>query len=108
MTQDHRNSQRRVQEEIQQFQQQKISLIGENKELQQKLRQSEHAREAVEMKLIKETSELNQRRNTAERELVCRLESSEEAHQRSIQELRELMASQYRVGARYERHVNDV
>lgn len=97
MIQDNRKSQKNVQKEIQLFQQQKVNLISENRDLQQKLIQYKHAREAIEIKLIKETSELKQRHNIAEKRLICQLESKEEIHQRAIQEQRELMAAQHRV-----------
>lgn len=44
---------------------------------------------------------LSQRFELRERELVSQMESSVEGHQRSVQELREMLAAQHRVGTRW-------
>ncbi len=85
---------------MQQFQQEKMKLIGDIKEHQQKIRQSEQSREAVEMSVIRERVEWTQKCDLVQRELLSRLENSEEAHQRSVHELREVMAAQHKIGIR--------
>ena len=77
-------------------------FAGQSDELQQRLRASEQAREAAERRLDKEVAVLAQRHALREKELLFRLEASEEAHWKSAQELRELLTAQHRVGTRWE------
>ena len=77
-------------------------------EIQQKLRASEQVKEATEIKLMKELGCLQQKLEMKQKEMTYRLESSEEAHQKSIQELKDLLASQHRVGAKYVLFIADL
>ena len=88
------------QDEVQQFQQQKIKLMAEIKEHQQKVRQSQQLQEAAELCLVRERTELTQKIEQTQRELLNRLKSSEEGYQRSVYELREVMVAQHRVGVK--------
>lgn len=79
----------------------KIKAMGQADDLKQKLRVSEKAREAAEMKRVQELATQEQKQEMRAKEIVYRLESSEEAHCKSIQELRNLLTAQHRVGAKY-------
>ena len=68
--------------------------------LQQQMRTSEQAKEAVELKLVQEVTMLERKFEVKEKELTCRLQSAEEVHQKSIQELRGLLRNQHRVGTK--------
>ncbi len=100
LNQDYSAALTKHQEKVQQFQQEKMKLIGDIKEHQQKIRQSEQLREAVEMGVIRERVEWTQKYELVQRELLNRLENSEEAHQRSVHELREVMAAQHKIGVK--------
>lgn len=69
-------------------------------EVKQKLRLSEQGKEAAEMKLAQELATLERRQEVRDREMAYRLEGSEKAHQKSIQELRSLLTAQHRMGTR--------
>lgn len=98
---EHRKWQKQVQAESQDLREQKIKAMGQVDELKQKLRKSEQAKEAAEMKRVQELATLEQRQEMKGKEMGYRLESSEEAHRKSIQELRNLLTAQHRVGAKY-------
>lgn len=49
---------------------------------------------------LPQMSVLAQQHELREKELLFRLESSEEAHQRAAQELREMLAAQHHIGTR--------
>lgn len=100
MTEDHRRWQRKVEEESQQLREQRMKAIARADELQQRLRVSEQAKEAAELRLSKEVNSLTQKQAVKEKETIYRLESAEEAHYKSIQELRDLLTAQYRLGAK--------
>ena len=100
---EHRKWQREVQAESQDLREQKIKAMGQVDELTQRLRKSEQAKEAAEMKRVQELATLEQRQEMKGKEMVYRLESSEDAHRKSIQELRNLLTAQHRVGAKYVR-----
>ncbi len=74
--------------------------MSEADRIQQQLRASEQAKEATELKLVQEVTTLERRFEVKEKELTCRLQSSEETHQKSIQELRGLLKAQHRVGTK--------
>lgn len=97
----HRKWQKQVQAESHDLREQKIKAMGQADDLKQRLRVSEQAREATEMKRVQELATQEQRQEMREKEMVYRLESSEEAHRKSIQELRNLLIAQHRVGAKY-------
>ncbi len=98
---EHRKWQKQVQEASQDLREQKIKALGQADSLKQKLRLSEQARETAEMKLVQGLATLERKQEVKEKEMVYRLESSEEAHGKSIQELRNLMTAQHRVGTKY-------
>lgn len=98
---EHRKWQKQVQEESHGLREQKIKAMGQADDLKQKLRLSEKSREAAEMKRVQELATLEQRQEMKEKEIAYRLESSEEAHRKSIQELRSLLTAQHRVGTKY-------
>lgn len=70
-------------------------------DLKQKLRFSEQAREAAELKLVQELVSLERKLVVREKEMAYRLEGSEEAHQKSIQELRGLLTAQLNMSTKY-------
>ncbi len=74
--------------------------MAEIKEHQQKVRQSQQLQEAAELCLVRERTELTQKIEQTQRELLNRLKSSEEGYQRSVYELREVMVAQHRVGVK--------
>ncbi len=98
LSQNYSASLKKHQDMVQQFQQQKIKLVSEVKDQQQRTRQGEQLREAAELSLVRERTEWTQQHELTQREMLNRLESSEEAYQRSVHELREVMAAQHRVG----------
>lgn len=100
LDEEHRRWQRRVQEEAQKLREEKLKAMSESSNLQQQLRASEQAREAAELKLVQEVTALEKKCELREKELNCRLQSSEEAHQKSIYELRGLLKAQHRVGTK--------
>lgn len=102
VAEDHRKWKQRMEEECQQLREQRLTSAGRCDELQQRLRATEKAREAAERRLDKEVAVLAQRHALHEKELLFRLEASEEAHWKSVQELRELLTAQHRVGTRWE------
>ncbi len=101
LTEEHRKWQKQVQEESTLLRKQKIKAMSHADEFQQKVRHSEQGKEAAELKLVQEISAMAQRQEMREKEMAYRLESCEEAHQKSIQELRQLLTAQHRVGAKY-------
>ena len=98
---DHRKWQRQVQEEMHNLREQKIKMMSQCDEVRQKLRVSEQARETSEARLVKEVACLKQKHEMKEKDLLCRLESSEKTHQKAIHELRNLVSAQHKVGTRY-------
>lgn len=68
--------------------------------LKQKLRLSQQGKEAAELRLLQELATLERKQGVKEKEMRYRLESSEEAHQKSIQELRNLLTAQHKVGTK--------
>lgn len=100
LSEEHRRWQRQVQEEGQKLREQKIKAMAETDGLKQKLRQSNQAKEAAEMRLVQELASMERKQEVREREIKYRLESAEEAHHKSIQELRGLLAAQHKVGAK--------
>ena len=97
---DHRKWQRAVEEESQQLREQRMKAIARADELQQRLRVSDQSRKDAELRLTKEVASLKQRQIVKEKEMAYRLESAEEAHYKSIQELRDLLTAQYKFGAK--------
>ena len=100
LAEDHRKWKHQVEEECHQLREQRLTFARQCDELQQKLRASEQAREAAERRLTKEVAVLAQRHQLREKELLFRLEGSEDAHRKSTQELRELLTAQHHVGTR--------
>lgn len=101
LAEEHRKWQKQVQGESQELREQKIKALGEVDSLKQRLRLSEQAKEAAEVKLVQEMGTLERRQEMKEKEMVYRLESSEDTHRKSIQELRNLLTAQHRVGTKY-------
>ena len=101
LSEELRRFQRQVQEETQSLRQQKIKAMASADNLMQKLRVSQQGKEAAELRLLQELAAMERKQEVKEKEIKYRLESSEEAHQRSIQELRGLLTAQHKVGTRY-------
>lgn len=101
LEEEYRKRQKKFVEEMEQLKEDKMKLMNQCEEFQQKLRLSDQSREAAQLKLIRELATLAQRHDMKEKELLVRLESSEEAHRKSAQELRDLLSAQHRVGARF-------
>lgn len=100
LEEEFRKRQKKFVEEMEQLKEDKLKLMNQSEEFQQKLRLSEQSKEATEMRLVRELATLAQRHNMKEKELLFRLESSEEAHRKSAQELRDMLSAQHRVGTR--------
>ena len=100
LDEEHRKWQRQVQEETQKLREEKLRAMSEADHLQQQLRASEQAKEGAELKLIQEVTALERKYEVREKELNCRIQSSEESHQKSIHELRGLLKAQHRVGTK--------
>ena len=100
LEEEYRKRQKKFVEEMEQLKEDKLKLMNQSEEFQQKLRLSEQSKEATEMRLVRELATLAQRHNMKEKELLFRLESSEEAHRKSAQELRDMLSAQHRVGTR--------
>jgi len=100
LSDQHRESLKKHHNEVQKYQQQRLAIMSELKELQQRLKQSEQYRESLELQLIRERAEMTKKHEQTVRELSNRIECSEEAHHRSVLELREVMAAQQRVSVR--------
>jgi len=97
---EHRRLQKKLEEDSLELRDQRIKAVNRAEELQHKLRESELSREAAEAKLAKEVKFMEQNQAIREKELKCRLASAEEAHIGSMQELRDLLNAQYRLGAK--------
>ncbi len=97
---EHRRLQKRLEQDSLELREQRIKAVNRAEELQQKLKDSELSREAAEAKLTKEIKFMEQNQAIKEKELKCRLASAEEAHIGSMQELRDLLNTQYRLGAK--------
>ena len=97
---EHRRVQKKLEEDSLEMREQRIKAVHRVEELQKKLKDSELSREAAEAKLSKEIRFMEQNLAIRERELKCRLASAEEAHIGSMQELRDLLNAQYRLGAK--------
>lgn len=89
-----------MQEESEKLREQKIKAMGDADNLKQRLRQSLQGKEAAELRLLQELAAMERKQEVKEREVRYRLESSEEAHQKSIQELRSLLTAQHKVGTK--------
>ena len=100
LEEEFRKRQKKFIKEMEQLKEDKLKIMNQCEEFQQKLRLSEQSREATEMRLVRELATLAQRHNMKEKELLFRLESSEEAHRKSAQELRDMLSAQHRVGTR--------
>lgn len=98
---EHRQWQKKFQEDSERLREEKVKAMARASELEQRLKQAKQAKEAESLKTVRELTALEQKQEVREKELAYRLEGSEEAHQKSIQELRNLLAAQHRVGARY-------
>ena len=97
---DYRKRLKKYVEDMELLKEDKLKLMNECESYQQQLRHSEQSREAAELKLVRELAALVQRHEMKEKELLFRLESSEDAHRYSAQQLREMIAAQHRVGTR--------
>ena len=100
LEEEYRKRQKRFIEEMEQLKSDKMKLMTECEEIQHKLRESDQSKEAIELRLVGELATLAQRHNMKEKELVYRLESVEETHRKSVQQLRDMLSAQHRVGAR--------
>lgn len=98
---EQRKWQKRMSEECQQLREHRLELMAQCEELHKRLRASEQERQVAESRLPREMSVLAQQHELREKELLFRLESSEEAHQRAAQELREMLAAQHHIGTRW-------
>lgn len=105
LTDEHRKWQKQVQEDSQNLREQRMKALSQIDNLKQKLRVSEQAKEAAEMKLVQELDTLEHKLEVREKDMAYRLESCEGSHRKSIHELRNLLTSQHRVGAKYVGHV---
>lgn len=101
LEEEYRQRQKKFIEEMEQLKEDKMRLMNECEEVQQKMRLSDQARESAEVRLVRELATLAQRHDMKEKELTFRLESSEEAHRKSAQQLRDMLSAQHRVGTRY-------
>ena len=100
MSENHQAWKRKVEEEAKQLREQRMDAIVRVDELQQRLRVSEQTMEAAELRLTKELVALEQRQNIKEKEIIYHIGNAEEAHSKSIQELRDLLTAQYKLGAK--------
>ena len=97
---DYRKRLKKYVEEMELLKEDKLKLMNECENFQQQLRHIEQSKEAGELRLTRELATLAQRHDMKEKELLFRLESSEDAHRNSAQQLRDMIAAQHRVGTR--------
>lgn len=100
LEEEFRKRQKRLVEEMEQLKEGKMKLMNQCEEYLQKIRLSEQSKEATEMRMVRELATLAQRHNMKEKQLLFRLESSEEAHRKSAQEMRNMLSAQHRAGTR--------
>ena len=100
LTDEHRKWQKQVQEDSQNLREQRMKALSQIDNLKQKLRVSEGAKEAAEVKLVQELATLEHKLEVREKDMSYRLESCEGSHRKSIHELRNLLTAQHRVGAK--------
>ena len=105
VAEEHRKWQRQVQEEGQQLREARMRVAAKCEELQRRVGQVEEERDAMERKLNKECTAQVQHLELKEKEALYRLHSSEQVHQKAIQELRDALTSQQRIGARWREEV---
>lgn len=104
LEEEYRKRQKKFIDEIEQLKVDKMKLLSEFDEIEQKLRHSEQSKEAAEIRLVQELATLAQRHTMKEKEMTARLESSDEAHQKSTQQLRDMISAQHRVSTRLVKH----
>lgn len=79
----------------------KTQMASQLRELMEQLRSEREEREAVERRAKQEMAVVSQQCALKERELQQRLQAREESHNKSIEELREMLTSQFDVTTRW-------
>lgn len=92
---------KQLEEENEEISDNRLQLIGEIDKQKRELLQAKQAKEAAEHQCTLEVSSLNQRFEQREREFESRLRNVEEMNRQSVNELRDMLNGQQKLGAQW-------